>query len=113
MTDKIKKKLNNTINKLCDDLCFTTPLNIMKVAAATTDLFYDLHNENDELSNSVTELTNSVTELEKKVTKLKQQIEKMKRCSNCKHFNKDYELCFLSGGDEDYCCRNRRWELAE
>ena len=44
---------------------------------------------------------------------LKKQIEQMKRCSNCKNFNRDFELCFFSGGDKDYHCRNRRWELEE
>ena len=51
--------------------------------------------------------------LEKENEELKKQIEQMKRCSNCKNFNRDFELCFFSGGDEDYDCRNRRWELAE
>lgn len=90
--------------------------------------------EQAELSNSVNELTNTKTELENKVAelekenkeiledndilnkwidKLKEQNEKMKCCGNCNYFKKDLGLCFYSGGDEDYFCRLRRWELAE
>lgn len=49
----------------------------------------------------------------RKVKGLRTQIEKMKNCSNCKHNNKVYNLCYFSGGDEDYFCRLRRWELSE
>lgn len=49
----------------------------------------------------------------KENAELKAQIEQMKCCSNCKNFNRDFELCFFSGGDKDYHCRNRRWELVE
>lgn len=43
----------------------------------------------------------------------KAQIEKMKCCGNCKNLRKDFGLCFYSGGDDDYFCRLRKWELAE
>ena len=59
-----------------------------------------------------TALEKRIFELEKENEELKKQIEQMKRCSNCKNFNRDFELCFFSGGDKDYHCRNRRWELA-
>ena len=59
------------------------------------------------------ELEERNAKLEKENEDMKKQIEQMKRCSNCKNFNRDFELCFFSGGDEDYDCRNRRWELAE
>lgn len=67
----------------------------------------------ERLKTHLTQLENRICSLKRKNASLENKIEKMKRCSNCKHFNKDYELCFFSGGDEDYCCRNRRWELAE
>ena len=54
-----------------------------------------------------------LAEVRKENEDLKKQIEQMKRSSNCKNFNRDFELCFFSGGDEDYHCRNRRWELVE
>lgn len=52
-------------------------------------------------------------EMQKENEQLKAQIEKMKKCSNCNHYNRTYELCQFSLGDEDYDCRNRKWELAE
>lgn len=54
-----------------------------------------------------------LVEVRKENEYLKKQIEQMKRCSNCKNFNRYSDLCFFSGGDKDYHCRNRRWELAE
>ena len=54
-----------------------------------------------------------LAEVRKENAELKAQIEQMKRCSNCKNFNRYFEICFFRGGDKDYHCRNRRWELAE
>ena len=54
-----------------------------------------------------------IAELEKGSEQLKAQIEQMKSCGNCNHFDRTYELCQYSLGDEDYNCRNRKWELAE
>lgn len=54
-----------------------------------------------------------IVELTEENEQLKAQIEKMKKCTNCKHYAKTYELCCYSLGDEDYDCRLRKWKLKE
>ena len=80
----------------------------------------ELQKENARLKWEVKEITedndyyqkvnNEQTEV---ILKLNDKIEKMKNCLNCANFRKNYKLCLFSGGDEDYTCRNRKWELAE
>ena len=48
-----------------------------------------------------------------KIKTLEAQIEKMKHCGNCKYYSPSYELCDYSGGDGDFDCGLKKWELAE
>lgn len=54
-----------------------------------------------------------ITELKAHCKAVDEVNEKMKRCTNCDNYSEQYGLCIFSGGDEDYHCRNRKWELKE